>query len=829
MPRAAHRALMTAASALALGLAAATAPVAIAPACAQARVQPIAIEAGPLDAALLKLSADTGVLVLVDPALVKGKTAPALKGPMTPDEALGRLLRGTGLTFRRDRDGSYVVVRAQARAEPPPVRSPRPPALDQAAVPVGTIEEVIVTAEKREESLQRIPIAISAFSGERMEQAGVTGIDDLRLLAPSVQFGRSMLDNFVSIRGIGAELINVGAEAGVTIAQDGVPFSNQLIFDADFFDVERVEVLRGPQGTIAGRNATGGAVNIHSKRPTADFEGGLKATVGNYRRVGLEGRLSGPIAGENLLGRLAVRTERADGWLHNTFLDREVNDVDKVHARASILYAPTAALEAHLILEGLIDRSVGATNLDFGRVRADQPGFAEARGVRSFNRDRLEYEADFSNVSRVETYKGFLRLTWSFGDAASLTSTTGYLRYDRRLRDDFDATRIAASHFERADVHLWQASQELTLAADLSDRLDVILGALYLRVSARQPLLLGLPLLGLPERSVDFRPDQDLRSYAAYTQWRYRLARDLRLSVGARYTRDEKDFVEETFFFGGPAPLIRASKSWGAFTPRVALDYTPSPDLTLYASVSRGFKAGGFNTFSGRVDEFAPEFVWNYEVGMKAHWLDRRLRTAFAAFHMDYRDLQQNLVVFNPELGLALPSVENAGQATIAGVELEVEALVGDHLQLAASGTWLDAKYDALRSADPVFPELGERDLAGNRLVRAPEWQFSLSAEYKAPLADGWVGALRADYQWQSEVFFTYFNHALNRQGDYGLLNVSGRIETDDGRWRVSAFARNLLDERYVTNALTAQIPETQLFGNVGPPRMYGLSLEYRF
>ena len=215
----------------------------------------------------------------------------------------------------------------------------------------------------------------------------MTGIESLKQLSPSLQFGKGPIDNFVSIRGIGAELINVSAEAGISIAQDGVPFASATMFDADFLDVERVEVLRGPQGTIAGRNATGGTINIHSKRPTEEFAGQIRAAIGNYSRRELEGFVSGPIADSAVLGRLAVRAERADGWLTNEFTGEDFNDAEDIKVRASLLAGLTEGLEAHLILEHSVDKS-SPMLLALGRARPDRPSYPEVVGVPEYDEDR---------------------------------------------------------------------------------------------------------------------------------------------------------------------------------------------------------------------------------------------------------------------------------------------------------------------------------------------------------------------------------------------------------------------------------------------------------
>lgn len=693
------------------------------------------------------------------------------------------------------------------------------------------VEEIIVTAERRAESLQRVPIAISAFNGEDLQQSGVTGIASLKQIAPNLQFGSGPIDNFVSIRGVGAELINVSAEAGVSIAQDGVPFASATMFDAAFMDVQRVEILRGPQGTIAGRNATGGTINIHSAMPTNTFAGGLVAKFGNFNHREFEGVISGPLFGDVLTGRLAVRRERADGWATNTVTGEDFNNIDNFKIRATLAARLSEDLNASLILEHFED-DASPMLFALGRARPDRISFAEAIGVPEYDRDRREFAANNPSNRHVDGEKAILRIVWDLGPSSNITSTTGYI--SNKNEGQFGGGQInSLAVFDYLATDVDQVSQELTYTADVTDRLDVIVGGLYLHSNSHEPLLFGTPAFGLPVNTFDFTADQKLDSYAIYTQWRYRLTDTLRLTLGGRYTRDEKQYNEVDFFAGIPLPTVDASEAWQAFTPRVALDFTPNPNLLVYASASRGFKAGGINAFAtsdGTSDEFDPEFIWNYEVGVKANLLDNRLQASFAGFHMDYSNVQQNLRILNTTTGVLLPNVVNASSATINGVEGWIDANLTSRLKVRAAGTWLDATYDDLKTNDLIFPELGIRDFSGNRLARAPKWQTSISADYLAPVGSNFNVNFHADYQWQSKVFFSFYNHPLNSQDSYGILNLSASFGPNDGRWRLAGYARNVADTFYVTYAesnVAATRPSRG--GTIGQPRTYGVSLGYKF
>lgn len=726
-------------------------------------------------------------------------------------------------------DPAMATGTSAQEASPPSDSSDSSPGTERSQY--DQLDAIIVTAEKRAESVQSVPIAISAFSGKDMVQAGVTGIESLKQVAPNLQFGKGPIDNFISIRGVGAELINVSAEAGVSIAQDGVPFSSQTMFDAAFMDVARIEVLRGPQGTIAGRNATGGTINIYSALPTNQFQGRFTASIGNYERGEIEGVLSGPIIGDSVLARVAIRRERADGWARNTLTGKDYNDADNFKARATILADLTDTLGASLILEHFIDKS-SPMIFSLGRARPDRPSYPEAIGVPEYNKDTGEFQANYPSNRRVEGNKAILRLSWDLGANSNLTSITGYI--DNKNSGQFGGALInslAVFDFLATDVK--QYSQELTLTADLTDRLDVIIGGLYLNSDAHEPLLFGLPSVGLPVDTFDFTADQKLNSYAIYTQWRYQLTDDWRLTLGGRYTKDRKHYREVDFFAGAPLPVVDVTKSWDAFTPRFAIDYSPGKNLLIYASASRGFKAGGINAFAtsdGTFDEFDPEFIWNYEVGVKANWLDNRLQTSLAGFYMDYTNVQQNLRILNVATGVLLPNVVNASSATIKGIEATIDAAVTDQFTLRAAGTWLDAKYDELQTNDLVYPELGLRDLSGNRLARAPEWQLGVSGEYTLPLGNSLTASLRADYQWQSRIYFSFFNHPLNSQKAYGVLNLYASVGQDDSRWRLAAFARNVTDTFYVTSAeANVSLGNPSLGGAVGQPRTYGVSATFNF
>ncbi len=818
-------------------LMAGAAMVAVVMAAGGAQARQLDMEAQPVGQALSELASQTGVQFLYFPATVEGRTTKAVKGDYELKEALKAMLMGSGLDFVFTDENTVTIRPAEGARNTSDASLAEPGGADDADSSSRTsfvLEEIIVTAEKRAESLQDLPIAISAFSGEKMKSAGVEGVYSLQQIAPSLQVGGGYTGNtFVSVRGIGSEVPSIGGESGVAISQDGVVFGRNMFFDASFMDVQRVELLRGPQGTISGRNATGGGINVYSNKPTDEFEGQIKATLGSYKRFATEGYVSGPIVDDVLLGRFAFSTDNADGWLKNTYLNEEEEDRRQVHARAYFLARFSDTLEAHLIFEGVLDKSTPQGAYSRGKVRADQPSPEEVFDVPAPDFDNLTFQSELSQHGRKEQYGTTLKLNWDISPSVSLASTTGYWSLDINASSDYESLLVSLASNPQFNIDVWQLTQEFTLTADLTDRLDLILGGLYLKENAKEPLV----FVSLPTdiSAYEVSPDQDLTSYSAYTQLRYQLTEALRVSAGVRYTYDKKTYVDEQASNGFPLGILAGSNSWNAITPRVAIDYDINSDMTIFANVARGFKAGGFNTFGNPVDDFNPEFVWNYEAGLKADLLEDRLRLAVTGFYADYTNLQQN--VFGSE-GSILPSIQNAGGARIKGLELETEFLVAEGVRFNFAGTYLDAKFTELQSGDALFPELGAldpvsginvRDLAGNRLVRTPKLQFNAGAEYSRNVGKAMIATLRADYQWQSHMFFNFFNHDLVDQGAYGLLNLSAVIESEDGIWQVGAYARNILDERYFSHGFTSGLAVNLNQVNIGAPRTYGISLMRRF
>lgn len=734
---------------------------------------------------------------------------------------------------------SSAAVPTAALAEDKPVEAP---VIQEDEVSQDDV--IVVTAEKRGENIQTVPIAISAYSQNTLVDRNITSIESLRKIAPSFQSNgssQSAATNY-QIRGIGAY---AGEEPAVAQAMDRVVYTTQGFGNlaglgtVSFMDIERLEVVRGPQGTLGGRNATAGGIYVTSRRPTDSFDGYVRGMVGSYNRLNLEGAFGGPIAGDKLMVRMAFRSDRADGWVKNTLLGEDIFGIDQREVRFSVLARPADNFEALLILSADENRARGNI-VAGGRARPDRPSINENMNLPLFDFDERTVQLDEHVYTRQKRFQGTLHLDWTLG-GVKLSSTTALV--DRDTLDGFDEDGTSVPSFTISPPGLFgnarQFSQELTLAADLGRRADIIAGGLYSDYTRNSGGTFGIPLSGIPAGQVFIDDLKTLKSWSIYAQGRYRITDELRLTAGARYTHDEKRGSGNQILFGGLLAFNSANEGkWSALTPRVSLDWQPSDHLTVYATASRGFKSGGIEMVSFPARVYQPEYVWNYEAGVKFAALDRRLNGTITVFYMDYTNLQQTVAGLDP--GQLSFRVVNASSAGIKGQEITLDAKITDNFRLSFAGAHLDAKYTGLRTYDPLYPELGTigpaglpvRDLSGNQLAGAPEWQFNIDAEIKAPVSANAELVFQTSYAWQDRRWSSIYNHPGQFVPAGGLLDASVAVQTTDRKWRGTLFVTNLADKLYPAQGGTSAYTGANgaaAFYILGDPRRFGLRVERNF
>jgi iron complex outermembrane recepter protein len=711
------------------------------------------------------------------------------------------------------------------------------PAFAQSSSENDGLGDIVVTATRSAESLSKVAASISAVSEDDLGAGGIKDVASLSSAIPNLSVGDQFGVNRIFIRGIGLTSIDLGADGGVAFLQDGAQIARPAAQLSGFYDLERVEVLRGPQGTLYGRGATAGAINLITKRPGDKLEGYGHLTYGNYDALTLEGAVGGPVAGDKVMVRIAGKYDRRDGYGVNQFTGKDIDDRDAYAFRGSLLAKPSEDFEILLSGEYFHENdsnyafhyfgpTVAAENA-LGAILGGQSLFtvAASRGKKANLRDIY---SDQEPLNRRHGYSFTGTLGWTPGDW-DIKSITSYHKFVRFNRDDLDASNANFFGQNNYDERSKTFSQEF-VGTYKSDKYDLLIGANYFNEelfgSVRVPLTnLGV-LFGLPANTFDSQNYLQLgtiniNAYGIYAQGSYALTDKLKLTAGGRYSHERRKGVGSFDFLGSVS--TDKAKSWNAFTPTVSLNYQASDDTLVYATVTRGFKSGVINVGS-RNDVINPEYVWSYELGLKTSAMDNRLQANLAAFYMDYTDLQVGFVD-----ATSVVTTVNAASARNYGFEAELRVKPTTGLTLELFGTYLNAKYKKFISGD-YRQAFAQVDLSGKRLSNAPEFSFRAGGDYDIPIGGSGKLNLRADVNWQDRVYFTEFNNADATQKPYALINAGLKFTSSGNQWSVDFWGRNLANKLVITNnIITAPLFNSVRVGSVAPPRTYGVTLGAKF
>ncbi|MBI1329296.1 MAG: TonB-dependent receptor [Alphaproteobacteria bacterium] len=678
------------------------------------------------------------------------------------------------------------------------------------------VEEVVVTAEKRKESVQKIPLAVTAIDDEMLQRAHVDTMQDLQNLAPNVTFNSGDAAALISIRGISTLVLGPGEDTGVAVHLDGVYLGRAQYQNAALYDVARVEVLRGPQGTVNGRNATGGSINIITQEPTFDFGGYLNVAFGNYNLVKTDGAVGGPLS-DDTAWRVAWRTENHKGYTPNINTGEALDEANQQSVRAELLSNLDSHTQLLLTVDGDFADTSGYANIVLGTVTGlPLPG--EALGGTTATGRRVS--ANDPAYYKREVYGATARLTRDFEDFV-VTSITGYRQMKERSAVDLDGTSFDFMHANYTRDQQ-QFSEELNIVSNTDSRLQWLAGLYYFYEHQNSDETYTFPSVGF-HLSIGGPPTTN--SYAAYAQATYALTDQIDITAGLRYTDDRKHTSEysvlpEFAIYG----YDKLEGDWSALTPKFAIDYKPTDNTMVYASASRGFRSGGFNIGGLQGTAFSPEFVWSYEAGVKHQWADRRYTLNLALFQEDYTDLQ----VF--QILSLLSTVQNAASATIKGIEGEFVALPGDGIRLDLNAAYTDAQFDKFSNTDAADPLAIVQNLAGYQLPRAPKVRINAGLEKMWELGADGSFTLRGEYHYTSRVYFSEFNDPQISQAPVSVWNARASYETGDGRYRVTAFADNITDETIYNNKLVgAAILGFNIIASPAPPRTFGVELGIKY
>jgi iron complex outermembrane receptor protein len=712
------------------------------------------------------------------------------------------------------------------------------PALGQEAA--TGIEEIVVTAQKRAQNLQDVPVSVTAFSDTAIREAGFTNSLSIGDQVPNLEIKTFGGVPNIFIRGVGNNDFNASSIGPISIYRDDVVVASTGSQIFSLFDLERIEVVRGPQGTLFGKNTTGGAIQFFSKLPGDEFEGNARFGYGRFDLFEAEAAASLPL-GEGLSLRVAGIVRRRDGEKTNLFTGEDTINVDEAAARAILRWHPSADTDVRLSIGGGRDRSDYLENKPVGTIDgADLFGYTDPYPD---NANLL----NFNGPSRNHSDNLFINLniTHSIGDL-TFKSITGYDKSDVDNRVDVDGGpfRIDEITF-LTDAE--QITQEFQLAYD-SGPLNAIGGLFYFQENLDADSnadLLGELSFADGALPLITRATRKNKAYAIFGQATYAVAPAFRVTLGGRYTIDKvrathradlvPGFFDADIPDGAPVPLVpfaRMKDTFKSFSWRVAADYNVTDDVLAYASIDKGFKAGGFNigiiTSVAERTQVDPEYLTSYEIGIKSTLFDRRLRLNVSAFYYDYTDLQ--VLSVNRQAGSTVPTLglDNAADAEIKGIELEATALPTDWLDLGLNLGILDAKYKNYLSG-AIDPETGEpRDFSGNRLPGAPKFTLSTFAQVTIPVGD-FETRWRAEYNYTGKKYYNNAQSDLISSGEgYGLLNLRATLADPAKGWELAAWAKNVTGKAYIVDAT-----DTSGFGFVpryyGERATYGVELSLRF
>lgn len=713
--------------------------------------------------------------------------------------------------------------------------------------------DIVVTAQRQAQDVQKVPIAVTAVSGETIQDLNIRNVDKIATVTTGLIYdtGYSFVQTY--IRGIGvSNAPGVGLEAPVAIYIDGayMPRGTGTIFD--LVDVGSIEVLKGPQGTLYGHNASGGAILIRSADPTGSFKGSLTGEYGRFDHVMLDGMVNVPLS-DSLSVRVAGRYRDDGGFLKNITTGKKVRGKESTDARIKLKWEPASDFTATAAFDYHWEK--GTANAAGGQGAAVPFCVGCLLGATPEIAGPYEVTEDFKREDIARSLNGNLKLRYEFGDFAA-EAVTNYRDLYGYISDDSDRTSIPLFAYD-ALYGGKTFSQDLQLSGSLGDAIDFLVGGQYINDKAYQRSLIYGVAFGLPYDSAGTSRKQSLapvnriqgqqdvttNSYAAFAEVYVKPVDRLTISLGGRYSKDSRRIstvlnpIAQAIFNPAGTSSFQQRDSWSKFTPRAVVAYDFGT-VNVYASYTQGFKSGGFNvpSFAPQLDPINPETVDSYELGAKFVSDDRRTRINLAAFRYDYSDAQVSII----DATGASQIILNAASARGKGFELDGSQRVGDFLTLSGGLSYLDARYRDYPNA-AVFKYVrdgsgtivgvgtGEEDLSGTRMPRSPKWSGFVSANLEAPLGGSWIARLNGVAHFTSKYLFqpgAGGDLRSDQQAGYTIVNLSGGVGPDSGAYEIGFYVDNLTNKNYYSTIAVGGFGVAEL---IAPPITYGLRLKARF
>jgi len=691
---------------------------------------------------------------------------------------------------------------------------------------VVDVQEVVVTAQKRTQALQDVPASISAIPEQALQDRQLQTVEDFATTVPGLTFSQINGTSLIAIRGVAPDSSTPAVDPSVAQHVDGVYQPRPTSMNLVLADLESVEVLRGPQGTLYGRNATAGVINYNLHKPTRTPEYGGSVLLGNYDAVRVKGYLSGPIT-STLSSRIAFIEEHHSGFGENLFTGQSVEDLDLTGVRAALRWEPSEAVTVDLAAHRVESRSNGPTTYAFSPASGpDIVTYAplsmlvtpEPRKV--YSHARTFQKNDQSAVTAIVSAEVAQGLT--------LRSVSGYI--DQRYQDLRDSVPNAVPLATvSADFASEFYSQEFNAIYEHGP-ISAVAGLYYMSEDFDQSTVVAFLLPSAATRNMRATnittAPLETRTKAVFGDVAFSVTDRLKLLGGLRYTKDEKDIVQSVALVPISVSCTNAkfSKSWTSTTGRFGVQYDLTPHIMVYGQWQNGFRAGGYN-IAACGDDFNPEKIESLETGMKARFFDGVLTLNISAYDAKVRDLQVvQRVLIN---GVNAQRIENAARARNKGLEVESWLRLSSNLRLEASAALLDAKYHDYASVNPLTGVLVNLD--GFQVMRAPKYTVNVAAEYDVRPTENVEVTFRGEIFRSDKIWYTPFHEAIAAQNSpFTIVNAYATIKPDGSPWRFAIFGKNIFDEAYRTSGQTSAAYRNGR-GTWNEPRTYGVEVSGAF
>lgn len=712
------------------------------------------------------------------------------------------------------------------------------------------LENVVVTAQRRKENIQQVPSAVSVVGGNKLVESGVgRSAAEITQLVPNTSAGQSNGHSRPRwwIRGVGTGTQGLDSPSPVGIYLDDVYISNASATAFPLFDLERVEVLRGPQGTLWGKNTTGGAINLISKKPRFTPDGYAKIDQRSHDNTLIQGAAGGAVYDDKVAARISFHQDTRDGIFNNTFTGEETFSHTDSAGRVQVLTKPTETLD---VLFNVHYRRYTTDGANATVIGTGPDGAFWTNGATYIpSADRRDLSTNVDLKHDVKQDGALINLNWQLANGYELTAISAYEGYENQSDSDGDNTLLEISR-GYTDAKTSQLSQEIRLNSPTDGRYRWVAGVHYFTDcidsdSASGALPTAQKPQGRPNAYANTVYRHDSESYAVFGNLTYNITDRFSLTTGLRWSREEKsidlnyyvatgavEFFDQASWWRQSsvnAPLALrarqgATNDWSDWTYDLTPQYQLSDNSLVYIKIAKGFRGGGYNSAPRSPDAISvldPEYLTSYELGYKSELLDGQLILNANVFTYEYEDIQINAVLPSPTG--ALSQLRNAAEGKATGAEFEIQALLTTNLQFKLGLGWLDTEFSKFVDVNG--------DYSGNRFVRSPEFSAVFSLDYRYPLDNGSNLAFSTDWNFQSEYFF-YTNNQTDpnlAQDDYTIGEARLSWISADERLTLSAYAKNVTDEKYKLHALPPAAGASGNTVNWSEPRNYGVSLILRY